>query len=172
MKRLVLILMMLASPLMAVQPDEVLDDPVLETRARDISTGLRCLVCRNESIDESNAELARDLRLLVRERLVAGDTDEQVVAFIVDRYGEYVLLKPKATGANLMLWLAGPIMLLIAAGMAGAFCESAPGSRRRFTRTLSAKKNGNVCAEFWKTDARFFFPFTHIYVRVFRTLRR
>ncbi|WP_424833743.1 cytochrome c-type biogenesis protein [Ruegeria sp.] len=121
MKRLVLILMMLASPLMAVQPDEVLDDPVLETRARDISTGLRCLVCRNESIDESNAELARDLRLLVRERLVAGDTDEQVVAFIVDRYGEYVLLKPKATGANLMLWLAGPIMLLIAAGMGWSF---------------------------------------------------
>ena len=121
MKRLVLILMMLASPLMAVQPDEVLDDPVLETRARDISTGLRCLVCRNESIDESNAELARDLRLLVRERLVAGDTDEQVVAFIVDRYGEYVLLKPKATGANLVLWLAGPIMLLIAAGMGWSF---------------------------------------------------
>ncbi|MGV6806222.1 MAG: cytochrome c-type biogenesis protein [Ruegeria sp.] len=121
MKRLVLILMLLASPLMAVQPDEVLDDPALEARARDISAGLRCLVCRNESIDESNAELARDLRLLLRERLVAGDTDKEAVAYIVDRYGEYVLLKPTTTGANLMLWLAGPIMLLIAAGLGWNF---------------------------------------------------
>lgn len=114
MKRLVLVFALLASPLLAVQPNEVLDDPVLEERAREISTGLRCLVCRNESIDESNAELARDLRLLVRERLVAGDTDAETVAFIVERYGEYVLLKPQATGANLVLWLAGPIMLVIA----------------------------------------------------------
>ncbi|NOD75313.1 MULTISPECIES: cytochrome c-type biogenesis protein [unclassified Ruegeria] len=117
MKRLVLILMMLATPVFSVQPDEVLDDPVLEQRARDLSTGLRCLVCRNESIDESNADLARDLRLLLRERLVAGDTDEQAIAFIVDRYGEYVLLKPTTSGSNLFLWLAGPIMLLIAAGV-------------------------------------------------------
>ncbi|EEX10927.1 cytochrome c biogenesis family protein [Ruegeria lacuscaerulensis ITI-1157] len=121
MKRLILVLMLLASPLLAVQPDEVLDDPVLEQRAREISAGLRCLVCRNESIDESNADLARDLRLLVRERLVAGDTDEEAVAFIVDRYGEYVLLKPTAKGANLLLWLAGPIMLLIAAIMGWSF---------------------------------------------------
>lgn len=117
MKRLVLILMMLATPVFAVQPDEVLDDPVLEQRARDLSAGLRCLVCRNESIDESNADLARDLRVLLRERLVAGDTDEQAIAFIVDRYGEYVLLKPTASGSNLFLWLAGPIMLLIAAAV-------------------------------------------------------
>ena len=101
----------------AVQPDEVLSDPVLEQRARDLSAGLRCLVCRNESIDESNADLARDLRVLLRERLVAGDTDEQAIAFIVDRYGEYVLLKPTASGSNLFLWLAGPIMLLIAAAV-------------------------------------------------------
>ncbi len=121
MKRLILILALIASPLFAVQPDEVLDDPALEQRARDLSTGLRCLVCRNESIDESNAELARDLRLLLRERLVAGDTDEEAIAFIVDRYGEYVLLKPTTTGSNLMLWLAGPIMLLIAAAMGGNF---------------------------------------------------
>lgn len=121
MKRLVIILMLLASPLMAVQPDEVLDDPALEARAREISTGLRCLVCRNESIDESNAELARDLRILLRERLVAGDSDREAVEFIVDRYGEYVLLKPTTTGANLMLWLAGPIMLLIAAAMGWNF---------------------------------------------------
>ncbi|SDW45263.1 cytochrome c-type biogenesis protein CcmH [Ruegeria halocynthiae] len=121
MKYLILTLLLLASPLLAVQPDEVLDDPALEARARDISTGLRCLVCRNESIDESNAELARDLRILLRERLVAGDTDQEAVEFIVDRYGEYVLLKPTTTGANLMLWLAGPIMLLIAAGMGWSF---------------------------------------------------
>ncbi|UWR04595.1 cytochrome c-type biogenesis protein CcmH [Ruegeria conchae] len=121
MKRLLLILLLIASPVLAVQPDEVLDDPALEARARDISTGLRCLVCRNESIDESNAELARDLRILLRERLVAGDTDQEAVEFIVDRYGEYVLLKPTTTGANLMLWLAGPIMLLIAAGMGWSF---------------------------------------------------
>ncbi|WP_170368403.1 cytochrome c-type biogenesis protein [Ruegeria arenilitoris] len=121
MKRLIVLLLLLASPLMAVQPDEVLDDPGLEARARDISTGLRCLVCRNESIDESNAELARDLRILLRERLVAGDTDEEAVAYIVDRYGEYVLLKPTTTGANLLLWLAGPAMLLIAAGLGWNF---------------------------------------------------
>ena len=121
MKRLVLIFMLTASPLMAVQPDEILDDPALEARARDISTGLRCLVCRNESIDESSAELARDLRILLRERLVAGDTDQEAVDFIVDRFGEYVLLKPTRTGTNLMLWLAGPIMLLIGAGMGWSF---------------------------------------------------
>jgi len=114
MKRLLLILALLASPLWAVQPDEVLDDPALEARARELSQGLRCLVCRNESIDESNASLARDLRILLRERLVAGDSDEEAVDFIVDRYGEYVLLNPQATGANWLLWGAGPLMLLLA----------------------------------------------------------
>lgn len=116
MKRIALILMLLASPLAAVQPDEVLDDPVLEARARELSKGLRCLVCRNESIDESNASLARDLRILVRDRLLAGDTDAEAVAFIVDRYGEYVLLKPDNSGANWLLWGAGPLMLLLAGG--------------------------------------------------------
>ncbi|MEO0774746.1 MAG: cytochrome c-type biogenesis protein, partial [Pseudomonadota bacterium] len=117
MKRLVLILCFLAAPLWAVQPDEVLDDPVLEDRARALSEELRCLVCRNESIDESNAPLARDLRLLVRERLVAGDSDADVMAFVTDRYGEYVLLKPTLTGSNLILWLAGPAMLLLGLGL-------------------------------------------------------
>lgn len=111
MKRLIFVLCLLAAPLWAVQPDEMLDDPVLEARARDISSGLRCLVCRNESIDDSNAELARDLRLLVRERLVAGDSNDETVEFIVDRYGEYVLLKPLTGGANILLWLTGPLML-------------------------------------------------------------
>lgn len=107
----------LALPAFAVQPDEILPDPALESRARDLSKGLRCLVCRNESIDDSDAPLARDLRLLVRERLVAGDSDPEVIDFIVDRYGEYVLLKPGMTGANLILWAAGPVMLLIAGGI-------------------------------------------------------
>lgn len=121
MKRLALILSlaMFAMPALAVQPDEILDDPKLEQRARDISEGLRCLVCRNENIDASNAELARDLRLLVRERLLEGDSNEEVVDFIVARYGEYVLLKPTMTGGNWLLWAAGPLMLLFALG-AGA----------------------------------------------------
>ncbi len=106
--------LLLASPAIAVQPDEILDDPALESRARDISAGLRCLVCRNESIDESNADLARDMRLLVRERLVEGDSDEAVLAFVVERYGEYVLLRPTTEGANILLWIAAPVMFVIA----------------------------------------------------------
>ncbi|MFT6932226.1 MAG: cytochrome c-type biogenesis protein CcmH [Paracoccaceae bacterium] len=124
MKRLIalaLISLSLAMPVNAVEPDEILADAVMEARARDISTGLRCLVCRNESIDESHADLARDLRLLVRERLVDGDSDEQVVAYIVDRYGEYVLLNPVASGANWILWLAGPGMLVTGLGLAALY---------------------------------------------------
>jgi cytochrome c-type biogenesis protein CcmH len=122
MRNLLLVLMLiLAAPVQAVQPDEVLSDPTLEARARDISKGLRCLVCRNESIDDSNAGLARDLRLLVRERLVAGDSDDEVVDFVVSRYGEYVLLNPRATGSNLVLWLAGPVLLLVGAGIGFGF---------------------------------------------------
>lgn len=115
MRRLALIFaLLLAAPVWAVQPDEMLADPALEARARDLSSELRCLVCRNESIDESNAGLARDLRLLVRERLVEGDTNDEVIDFVVDRYGEYVLLRPTLGGSNLVLWLAGPAMLLLA----------------------------------------------------------
>ena len=121
MKQLLLAMLLAAitwaGPSLAVQPDEVLDDPVLEERARGISSGLRCLVCRNESIDESNADLARDLRLLVRERLVAGDTDDEAVAYIVARYGEYVLLRPTFDGSTIALWLAGPLLLLAGVGL-------------------------------------------------------
>lgn len=124
MRRLILILMLLAAPVMAVQPDEILDDPALEARARDISIGLRCLVCRNESIDDSNADLARDLRLLVRERLVAGDSNAETVQFIVERYGEYVLLKPQTGGSNLLLWLAGPLMLLFGGAIAMGYIRT------------------------------------------------
>ncbi len=113
---LLALLLVLGAPAAAVQPDEVLDDPVLEQRARDLSSGLRCLVCRNESIDESNADLARDMRLLVRERLTEGDSNEQVMAFIVERYGEYVLLRPTTDGTNLILWIAAPALFLIAMG--------------------------------------------------------
>ncbi|UWR23754.1 cytochrome c-type biogenesis protein [Sulfitobacter sp. S190] len=121
MRHLLLALLLFATPLWAVEPDEVLDDPVLEQRARDLSKGLRCLVCRNESIDESNASLAKDLRILVRDRLVAGDTDAEAVDFIVARYGEYVLLNPTTGGANWILWGAGPLMLLIAGGVGAAY---------------------------------------------------
>lgn len=119
MMRWLALVLLLALPgaLGAVQPDEVLSDKILEERARDISKGLRCPLCQNESIDESNADIARDLRLIVRERLVEGDTDEEVVDFVVERYGEFVLLQPTFGGANWLLWAAGPIMLLFAAGL-------------------------------------------------------
>ena len=106
-------------PAFAVQPDEVLPDAALEKRARVISQVLRCPVCQGENIDESNAEVSRDLRVLVRERLVAGDSDSEVLDYITDRYGEYVLFEPEKTGANLILYYAGPAVLLIALG--GAF---------------------------------------------------
>lgn len=143
MKRLILVLCLLAGPLFAVQPDEMLDDPELEARARDISAGLRCLVCRNESIDDSNATLAGDLRVLVRERLLAGDTNEEVVDYIVDRYGEYVLLKPRTGGSNLVLWLAGPAMLLLGAGIGLVFVrrrsKAAPQSEASLTDEEQAR---------------------------------
>ncbi|WP_341365854.1 cytochrome c-type biogenesis protein [Yoonia sp. BS5-3] len=117
MRWFAVVLCLWAIPLWAVEPDEILADPVLEARAREISRGLRCPVCQNESIDESNASLAKDLRILLRERLVAGDTDAQAIDFIVQRYGEFVLLRPDTQGANLILWIAAPIMLLIALGI-------------------------------------------------------
>lgn len=134
MRRLALVLALIA-PLAAwgVQPDEMLKDPTLEARARHISEGLRCLVCRNESIDDSDADLAHDLRVLVRQRITAGDTDAQVVQYIVSRYGEYVLLKPRMTGANLILWGAAPAMLLFGLGLAALYLRR----RRPEERPLS-----------------------------------
>lgn len=98
---------------LAVQPGEMLADPALETRARDISAELRCLVCQNQSIDDSSAPLARDLRLVVRERLVAGDTNEQVMRYVVDRYGEFILLRPPFRAATLLLWLSPLVVLAV-----------------------------------------------------------
>lgn len=103
-----------ALPAYAVQPDEVLPDPALEARARAISEGLRCLVCQNQSIDDSDAPLAKDLRLLVRERLKAGDSDQEIADFIVARYGEFVLLRPRLSPHTLLLWFATPAVFAAA----------------------------------------------------------
>ncbi len=145
MKRLALLLCFaLAIPAYAVQPDEVLSDPALEERARDLSKGLRCLVCRNESIDDSSAPLARDLRILVRERLVEGDSNDQVIDFVVDRYGEYVLLQPKLGGSNLMLWAAGPLMLLIAAGIGANYLRRRSKASDETHDDLSAEEKARL----------------------------
>jgi cytochrome c-type biogenesis protein CcmH len=109
-----LLMSLAALPAKAVEPDEVLQDPALEVRARQISEGLRCLVCQNQSIDDSAAPLAKDLRLLVRERLKAGDSDQQIEDFVVSRYGEFVLLKPRFEPHTLLLWFATPAVLVIA----------------------------------------------------------
>ena len=115
---LVALLLILASGTAhAVEPDEVLADPVLEQRARDISKNLRCLVCQNQSIDDSNAGLARDLRVLVRERLVAGDDNDAVIRHIVERYGDYVLLRPPVKPSTYLLWF-GPVLIVAGAGAA------------------------------------------------------
>ncbi|WP_042700060.1 cytochrome c-type biogenesis protein [Azospirillum sp. B506] len=124
MKRLLLAVLLALSapaaiPALAVQPDEVLPDPALESRARAISQELRCLVCQNQSIDDSNAPLARDLRLLVRDRLKAGDSDDKVMEFVTDRYGDYVLLRPPFKATTLVLWI-GPFAVLLL-GAAGTF---------------------------------------------------
>ncbi|MGI9464506.1 MAG: cytochrome c-type biogenesis protein [Aestuariivirgaceae bacterium] len=116
MKRLVVAIIAMwlgLGPVYAVQPDEVLADKALETRARSLSVQFRCLVCQNQSIDDSDAPLARDLRLLIRERLTAGDSDGQVVDYLVARYGEFVLLKPRFAAHTLILWL-GPFVILLA----------------------------------------------------------
>jgi cytochrome c-type biogenesis protein CcmH len=117
---------------LAVQPEEMLKDPKLEARARDLSRELRCMVCQNQSIDESEAPLARDLRLLVRERLTKGDTNQQVLDFLVSRYGEFVLLEPPLEGRTLILWALPPAALL--AGALGLFFAM----RRRRTDGLEA----------------------------------
>lgn len=111
-----LMLMTAAMPAFAVQPDEVLKDPVLEARARTLSRDLRCMVCQNQSIDDSDAPLARDLRILVRERLTAGDSDKQVIDFLVARYGDFVLLKPPLTMQTVLLWFT-PVLVLLIAGV-------------------------------------------------------
>lgn len=113
-----------ASGAPAVNPDEVLDDPKLEQRARELSAELRCMKCQNQSIDDSNADLARDLRVLVRERLVAGDSNEEVLDYLVNRYGEFVLLKPRFSLSNLALWLAPAVALIFGLAIAWSVMRS------------------------------------------------
>ncbi len=115
----VLIALFISGAALAAQPDEILADPALEARARAISRELRCVVCQSESIDDSNAPLARDLRLLVRERISAGDSDAAVRAYVVERYGDYVLLKPPVQANTLALWLT-PVLLFLIAGIVAA----------------------------------------------------
>jgi cytochrome c-type biogenesis protein CcmH len=134
-----------AAPALAVQPDEMLPDPALEARARTISAGLRCLVCQNQSIDESDADLAHDLRVLVRQRLVAGDTNAQVVAYLTARYGQFVLLKPRFSAENALLW-GTPVLILAIGGIflfsrgrkSGTQAEAAltPEEREKLARIL------------------------------------
>ena len=114
---LALLFLVLAAPAFAVEPDEILDDPVLEARARELSKGLRCLVCQNQDIDSSNAELAKDLRVLVRERLVAGDSDQEVLDYLVARYGDFVLLEPPFAPRTYLLWF-GPLVILLLGSIA------------------------------------------------------
>jgi cytochrome c-type biogenesis protein CcmH len=150
------LLLLLAVPAGAVEPDEKLADPALEQRARDISQGIRCLVCQNQDIDSSNAELAKDLRVIIRERLVEGDSDAEVEAFLVDRYGDYVLLKPPFKPSTYLLWI-GPFLLLLIGGVgvgfylrreaAGSAKESGPAplsesEREKLERILGGRDAG------------------------------
>lgn len=112
---IVALFLVLVWPAFAIGPDEMLEDPALEARAREIGKELRCLVCQNQSIDDSDAELARDLRVLIRERLKRGDTNAEAIAFVVARYGEYVLLRPPVKPSTYLLWL-GPLLILLAGG--------------------------------------------------------
>jgi len=109
--------LLLAAPALAVEPEEMLDDPVLEQRARDLSAEIRCVVCQNESIDSSNAEIAHELRVLVRERLVAGDSDQEVLDYLVARYGDFVLLRPPVKPSTYLLWY-GPFAILLIGALA------------------------------------------------------
>ena len=138
----------LALPAWAINPDEVLADPVLEARARDITREVRCLVCQGESIDESNAQLAADLRIVVRQRLQAGDTDEEVKAYLVSRYGEYVLLKPRFSPRNAILWGA-PVAILICGA---AFALMRGRARRQAEAPLSAEEKAAL-DRILKTDS-------------------
>lgn len=127
---MILVLLAGGTSVLAVEPDEVLDNPALEARARAISAELRCVVCQNQSIDDSDADIARDLRLLVRERLVAGDNDAEVVEYIVARYGDFVLLRPPFQSNTLALWLGPPIMAVVIATLSVLFYQTYQRRRR------------------------------------------
>lgn len=130
--------------LIAVEPDEILSDTRLEVRARNLSAGLRCLVCQNQSIDESNAPLARDLRLLVRERLKAGDSDTEIMDYVVARYGEFVLLSPRLTTATIVLWISPLLILIAALLMARGVWRRERGSGGQPSEKLSAQDEARL----------------------------
>lgn len=139
---IVLCLMCLSAPSLAVQPDEVLDDPALEARARALSQDLRCVVCQNENIDSSNAPLARDLRIVVRERLLAGDSDDEVLDYVVARYGEFVLFRPRFEGRNIVLWLTPLLAVVLGAGLLFAFFRSSSASSK--VKPLTAEEQAKL----------------------------
>lgn len=140
-----------AAPAYAVQPDEIMPNSQLEARARALSAQLRCLVCRNENIDDSNAPLARDLRLLVRERLAAGDTDAQVLNFMVARYGRYVLLRPPFFGASMVLWLF-PFALFLSAIVYLFYAQRQAKARRKAPVALTAAEEAELAALLKQND--------------------
>ncbi|MEA2930093.1 MAG: cytochrome c-type biosis protein CcmH [Hyphomicrobiales bacterium] len=138
-----LLVVLAFTPALAVQPDEILNDPALEARARALSHELRCMVCQNQSIDDSDAPLARDLRILVRERLSAGDSDGQVIDFLVARYGEFVLLKPRFAWHTLVLWLS-PFVLVVIGAIGFVRTGRRPGTAT--AQQLSAAEEARVAA--------------------------
>lgn len=140
------LLLSLSAVSLAVTPDEVLQDPKLEARARAISQNLRCLVCQNQSIDDSDAELAHDLRVLLRERLTAGDTDEQAIGFMVARYGNFVLLKPPLQGDTLLLWFGPALLLLLAALGFGRYLRRHTADRSASAAPLAADEQERLDA--------------------------
>ena len=141
---LVLALTLAAGPVLAVQPQEMLADPQLEHRAREISKNLRCLVCQNQSIDDSDADLARDLRVLVRERLKAGDSDTQVVDFVVKRYGDFVLLRPPVKENTLVLWAGPAVIALLGVLAVFAFYRRRRGQAAPAAKPLSPEEKARL----------------------------
>jgi cytochrome c-type biogenesis protein CcmH len=141
------VLLLSAAPMaLAVEPGEMLGDPALEARAREISKELRCLVCQNQSIDDSSADLARDLRLIVRQRLKAGDSDDQVLQYVTDRYGDFVLLRPPVKPATLALWLAPPLLLIAGAVLSLAYLRRRQRQSMQDARPLSPEERQRLDA--------------------------
>lgn len=137
-------LALLAPAALAVLPDEILPDPALEARARALSETIRCPVCQGENIDDSNAPIARDLRLLIRERLTKGDSDAAVTDYLVARYGEFILFRPRAEGVNLILWLAGPAVALLALIGAGIYLRRRSGAPADLAADLSSEEQAQL----------------------------
>ena len=150
---IVLGLLILVSPALAVNPKEILNDPLLEARAREISKSLRCVVCQNQSIDDSDASLARDLRIVVRDRLLAGDSDKEVTNYVVSRYGDFVLLRPPFKAATLVLWL-GPLIFCLLALLAlyTFFQRQNQTARKTKFNNLLSNDERNVLDNFLKKD--------------------